>query len=123
HAAGIADHMRIPLLEPEELGGVEASVHTGHDRETPGRRGRKGTLREALRVASVGLENVVADRHPVSLRTLSFLKLKNAIRSEATRPGSGSALLSALAVGRRRCAPTVRARPHLAGRGAGCVAR
>ena len=75
-AAGVSDHVCVALVEPEELRRVEARVHASDDREAPAGRGGKVALVEALRVASVGFEYLVANRHctlPSSL-ALSFLK-------------------------------------------------
>jgi hypothetical protein len=36
-ATGVSDHVSIAVLEPQELGRVEACVHAGDDHEPPGR--------------------------------------------------------------------------------------
>jgi hypothetical protein len=54
-----AFHVRVPFLEPEELGRVEARVHARHDRQPSFRRHRQVALAEAVRIDLVrGLQNV-----------------------------------------------------------------
>jgi hypothetical protein len=50
HAAGVADDVRIALVEPQDAQRVDPGVHAGHDRDLLGRRHRKVALVEGGRV-------------------------------------------------------------------------
>jgi hypothetical protein len=72
--ARVADHVRVTLLEAEELGGVEACVHARHDREpSPGRHGQIA-LPEPVRIDLVRSLQDVALRHGSPLALLQLLK-------------------------------------------------
>src|SRR5215216_5599818 len=61
--ACVADDVRIALLQPEDLVHVEAGVHAGDHRNSPGRRQRQGPLIEGLGVGRVILEQLLLHAH------------------------------------------------------------
>src|SRR3954462_15960174 len=68
-AAGVADHVRVALGEPRELGRVQPGVHAGQDREPARWRQRQPALvAERGRVARVGLQRLPMDQARLSRR-------------------------------------------------------
>src|SRR5262249_13409147 len=65
--AGVAYHMGVPILETGDLGPAAAGVPARDDCEATRRRRTQLALREAVRVAAVGLEDLIDDAHPASL--------------------------------------------------------
>ncbi|EAU65160.1 hypothetical protein STIAU_4203 [Stigmatella aurantiaca DW4/3-1] len=60
-ASGVADDVRIALLEPRELGGIDARVHAGQDGEASGGGQRQLALvTEPLGIGGVGGKNLIA---------------------------------------------------------------
>ncbi|NYJ05606.1 hypothetical protein GGQ55_001884 [Geodermatophilus daqingensis] len=62
HAAGVADDVRLALVEAEHAVDVEAGVHAGQDGDVLGRR-QGERAGEGLGVAGVVLEQFVGDGH------------------------------------------------------------
>jgi hypothetical protein len=67
HAAGVADDVRLALLQAEHAVDVEPRVHAGQDGDVLGGRERQ-RAGEGLRVAGVVVEQFVGDGHGDAFR-------------------------------------------------------
>jgi putative transcriptional regulator len=63
HAAGVADHVGIPLFQPQHPPGLETRVHADHRRDLLGRRHGQARLVVALGVAGVVGQQLVGCTH------------------------------------------------------------
>src|SRR4029079_11323849 len=96
--AGVADHVCVTFLEPQEAGGVQARIHAGDDGELPPRRHGQAALREPGCVALVGLRDLVDDGHPATSPGLLLYQVKRKLSrlKRATQglgwPGLGNRL-------------------------------
>ena len=111
HAAGVADHVGVALLQAQDLGGDHAGVHAGHDGHLLARRAGQAGLVEAggvrLVVASVGRRcahraSWIARELTYSGRGARTTRLHHAARSPTTprwTPPSPRALMLRVASG------------------------
>src|SRR5690349_6340791 len=73
-AAGVADHVRVPLPEPEQRIRAHARVHARDDGDLPSRGQGEIALVEALRVRLIVGDQLVDLRHPDSFSTRTVNK-------------------------------------------------
>ena len=63
HTAGISYHVRVAFLNPKQLVGVEARVHTRHNRHVERRRQWQVGFVKALGILGIVLEDVIRSGH------------------------------------------------------------
>jgi hypothetical protein len=73
HTPGVADHVRVALLEPEQTVGTEPGIHAGQHGDLLAGRKRQRALVESLRIALRVLDQRVGDGHRSSCRRKRFL--------------------------------------------------
>jgi hypothetical protein len=64
--AGVADHVGVALLEPQEPRGVQPGIHAGDHRKPALRRARQMSLGEPARVGRIGGQELLGSLHLAS---------------------------------------------------------
>jgi hypothetical protein len=99
-SAGIADHVRVALAEPQQPVGVQACIHARDDRDVAGGRHGQVALVEGGGVGAGVVEQVVGNAHEVVA--------SGSVMVNAAAPGRGQGRTGTRADGRRNGADQAR---------------